>query len=61
MRATLRLVVILLLVLTTSRCAITPGCYLGVSLLPPGPFIHCGLDASVPEEEDEDTERLISV
>jgi hypothetical protein len=51
-----------MLVLTTSRCAITPGCYLGVSLLPPGPFIHCGLDASAPDEEDgEEVERLISV
>lgn len=31
-----------------------PSCYIGVSLLPLGPFIHCGVDAAADVEDEDD-------
>lgn len=36
-------------------CTAVPGCYVGVSIFPPGPFVHCGLDVGKPApKEDEE-------
>lgn len=40
-------------ILLISSCTVAPGCYVGMSIIPPGPFVHCGLDASPDDEEDE--------
>lgn len=35
-----------------SGCAITPDCYVGVSIIPPGPIFYCGATFTPPEEPD---------
>jgi len=40
------------LFLTTTGCTAFPGCYVGVSLLPPSPIVICGADFTPPEGED---------
>lgn len=45
----------IVLVFLTSGCSFAPDCYVGVSLIPPGPFVHCGIDGS-PDDEEEGAE-----
>lgn len=35
-----------------TACAPRAGCYVGMSLIPPGPVVICGADIE-PEEEDD--------
>lgn len=39
--------------LALSGCATSPDCYVGIAIYPPGPFIHCGLDLSPDDHEEE--------
>jgi hypothetical protein len=32
--------------LLLSACATDRSCYIGWAILPPGPFVHCGVDLS---------------
>lgn len=59
LRALLLVVVVAVIAALLNGCALSPGCYVGLSIFPPGPFIHCGVDAA--PEEDEDKGGLIRV
>jgi len=48
----MRLLLSLAVATLLAGCAVGPSCYIGVSLIPVGPFVHCGVDVS-PEKVDE--------
>lgn len=44
---------VLILTVFLSGCASAPSCYVGIAIYPLGPFIHCGLDLSPDDQEEE--------
>ena len=44
----------IVLILSTTGCAISPSCYVGISIFPPGPFIHCGVTTEKKDDEKRD-------
>jgi hypothetical protein len=43
----------LLLALLLEGCSNPAGCFVGVSVFPPGPFVVCGVDVDLPQQDEK--------